>query len=289
MWLGRLTDALTLVDEAIELCGGDLDVGWRIYGGRSPYITTLAIRASILSPMGHLAEAESVAEHALDLARTRGEREPTVVALVALCQVASSRGEAEQAMVHARHAFELSEQSDVLSRGGALQALGGAHISSGSPETALATLEGALATMREQATGLNAEGQVLVLLAEADRARGELARGRAWAEEAIAVSRWRKTRVFEAEAHLALARVLLAAEGARDVGAIRDALAQAEALVGETGARVLQPFIHVERAALARLTRDEAARERELRAAQRLFTEMGAPIRAEQVPKELGG
>jgi hypothetical protein len=39
---------------------------------------------------------------------------------------------------------------------------------------------------------------------------------------------------------------------------------------------------------LARLTGDEAARERELREAQRLFLEIGAPIRAEQVAKDLG-
>jgi hypothetical protein len=34
---------------------------------------------------------------------------------------------------------------------------------------------------------------------------------------------------------------------------------------------------------------DEAARESELREAHRLFTEIGAPVRAEQVARELGG
>jgi hypothetical protein len=47
------------------------------------------------------------------------------------------------------------------------------------------------------------------------------------------------------------------------------------------------PFLHVERAELARLRGDEATRERELREAHRLFTEMGAPIRAEQVAQEI--
>jgi len=47
-------------------------------------------------------------------------------------------------------------------------------------------------------------------------------------------------------------------------------------------------FLHVERAELARLTGDEALRERELREAHRLFTEIGAPIRAAEVAKELG-
>jgi len=37
------------------------------------------------------------------------------------------------------------------------------------------------------------------------------------------------------------------------------------------------------------LTGDEATRQRELREAHRLFLEIGAPIRAEQVARELGG
>jgi len=55
-----------------------------------------------------------------------------------------------------------------------------------------------------------------------------------------------------------------------------------------SGAKSYEPFLHVARAELARLTRDETTRERELREAHRLFLEIGAPIRAEQVAKELG-
>jgi hypothetical protein len=55
-----------------------------------------------------------------------------------------------------------------------------------------------------------------------------------------------------------------------------------------SGAKSYEPFLHVERAELARLSGDEATRERELREAHRLFTEIGAPIRAAEVAKELG-
>jgi hypothetical protein len=41
-------------------------------------------------------------------------------------------------------------------------------------------------------------------------------------------------------------------------------------------------------AELARLSDDKATRQRELREAHRLFTEMGAPIRAAEVARELG-
>jgi len=55
-----------------------------------------------------------------------------------------------------------------------------------------------------------------------------------------------------------------------------------------SGAKSYEPFLHVERAELAKLTGDEVAREREIREAHRMFLEIGAPIRAAEVAKELG-
>ena len=69
---------------------------------------------------------------------------------------------------------------------------------------------------------------------------------------------------------------------------IEVALAEADAWLEMTGANSYEPFLCVERAELARLTGDDAVRERELREAHRLFTEIGAPIRAAEVAKELG-
>jgi hypothetical protein len=56
-----------------------------------------------------------------------------------------------------------------------------------------------------------------------------------------------------------------------------------------SGAKSYEPFLHVERAELGRLNGDEAARWGELREAHRLFLEIGAPIRAAEVAKELAG
>jgi hypothetical protein len=56
----------------------------------------------------------------------------------------------------------------------------------------------------------------------------------------------------------------------------------------KAGAKSYEPFLHVERAEVARLCGDEAAHERELREAHRLFTEIGAPIRAAEVASEPG-
>jgi hypothetical protein len=54
-----------------------------------------------------------------------------------------------------------------------------------------------------------------------------------------------------------------------------------------SGAKSYEPFLHVERAELARLTGDETNRQRELRDAHRLFIEIGATIRAAAIAKEL--
>lgn len=62
---------------------------------------------------------------------------------------------------------------------------------------------------------------------------------------------------------------------------------RAQALIDDTGGRSPQPFLHVERAALLRLADGEPTARQELYAAHRLFTEMGATARAEQVAREL--
>jgi hypothetical protein len=54
------------------------------------------------------------------------------------------------------------------------------------------------------------------------------------------------------------------------------------------GAKSYEPFLHVERAELAQLNGDNTTRRRELREAHRLFLDIGAPIRAAEVAKELG-
>jgi len=69
---------------------------------------------------------------------------------------------------------------------------------------------------------------------------------------------------------------------------IEAALTETDAWLEMSGAKSYEPFLHVERAEIARLMGDEATRECEVREAHRLFTEIGAPIRAAEVAKELG-
>ncbi len=95
--------------------------------------------------------------------------------------------------------------------------------------------------------------------------------------------------IQESDAQLALAEILLATEGARARDAVETALARVSEIIGETELRSREPRIHERRAALARLLGEDAAHERELREAHRLFSEMGATGHAERLARELGG
>jgi hypothetical protein len=89
-------------------------------------------------------------------------------------------------------------------------------------------------------------------------------------------------------AQLALTRVLLRTKGVASQAAIDAAVEETSRLVQIQKSKSLGPFVCLERAKLARLLGDETTRQRELREAYRLFVEMGAPIRAAAVAKELG-
>src|SRR5262249_59904828 len=108
------------------------------------------------------------------------------------------------------------------------------------------------------------------------------------AEEAVTLVRQRGVRVHEPGTQFSLGYVLLRARGLESRSAIEAALGNALRSSREMGLKIWEPFICLERAELARLTGDETGRQRELREAHRLFMEMGAPIRAAEVAKELG-
>ena len=86
-----------------------------------------------------------------------------------------------------------------------------------------------------------------------------------------------------------LARVLLARFGTQAKDEIESALGNCDSLVQQTGAHAYEPYVHELRAELARLNGDDAAHERELRAAHRLFTAIGATGHAERVARERTG
>jgi hypothetical protein len=94
------------------------------------------------------------------------------------------------------------------------------------------------------------------------------------------VARQRSTPWWEIRCLRAQARTLIAKDGASREPEIRASLDRALLLIGETGARMEEPFLREQLAALAVACGDRATAARERAAARNLFSEFGAPLRA---------
>jgi adenylate cyclase len=285
--LGRLGDAFELIESVVRQPPADLRSGARIVG-YSPFVALLACKGTVVAWMGSLDEAQRIFERTLELAALDNsdiEIRGNTHAYYSLC--ARLAGDVPLAAAHVRQALDIAERLGLTrSRVQAYRELGALRVLEGQWHEAVEALEAALAIGRQ--SGIRAyDAFVMADLPEAYLGVGDLGRARATANEAVTVSQRQRLALPECLAHIALARVLVHA-GEGTSGEIDGALRTARGLVEKTGAGGLQPFIHVERAALARLGGDAAARQRELGEAQRLFAAMGAPIRAEQVARELG-
>jgi tetratricopeptide (TPR) repeat protein len=241
-----------------------------------------------LSLTGHPREGAVELQRVIELARTTQQLTPLYAShafYVLRCEVT---GEAAPAQAHAREALDYAERTgSQLARILAYQSLGLANVLNGVWHEALEVLGTALAIGRERRLSAFESG-VLAVMASAQLGLGDPARALALAEEAIAVGRRLGTRMREFSALLTRSRALREIQGAAATSEIEAALAEADSWLEMSGARSYEPFLRVERAELAVLRGDEAGRERELREAHRLFTEMDAPIRAEQVSSLLG-
>jgi len=286
---GQLREAVAVSDEAERLGGGDPEFGaLRGFGVSSAYGLVLTYRAFALAWLGRLGEAAATVGRAIEIARRRQDSEGLVLGHQGGELVCELAGDVEGALGHARQAVEAAATASWAMRMEALAILGHAHLLAGDWLPAVEAMTGARAIMRERRSSHILEGFDLRVLAEASLGAGDPDGARETAELALAHARQHHARVFEIGALLAWARVHRATDGADGATGIEAALRDAMALVEATEARACAPFIHVERAALAHLLGDEATRKGELREAHRLFTEMGATARAEQVARELG-
>ena len=282
---GRLREALRLAEQGLLLAPEDPRLGVKLLG-YSPYAWMMGFKARLLVHMGHLEEARDAIERCVALSHALGETEAPGTWYPVAALVADYVGDADRALGYARRAVEIAEKTGhSFGRAVAHLALGVALKTKGESSEAVRMFEQALVVSRERRTGLQFEAWVLAVLAEARLANGEPDRARATANEAVAAAH--QTPLFECVARLALAHVLLRTEGLAARNTIEAALTRAQTLVDETGAEVYAPFIHLERAELARLAGEAPARERQLREAQRLFSAMGATARAEQVAREV--
>jgi adenylate cyclase len=286
---GRIKEAYELNDGLLRVPPSDLRIGAEI-SGYAPYLELRGLQGFYSAYLGDLNTAELALREVGELAKIdRGDVEFVAVMGFLRGEVAILRGDGAAAVALAREAVEVAERLGTLFLGShARMYAARAHVARGEWGEARRYAEDALTIARESQVGLDHEAYMVAILAEAELGAGEPERARHAAIEAIETAERRGTSLHELFARLALAKVLLAHGDASEASVIASQLEHALALVERTGARALEPFIGIELARLARLRGDEKNRERHLREAHWRFLEIGAPIRAEQVAKELG-
>ena len=237
--------------------------------------------------MGRFGEAGRELTRACGIAKQHHQLDPLCYIEAEMVFLARLGGNVARPLDHASSAIELAEKvGNAFAGVFASWGLGMAHGLAGEWPAAIAALESAVTLARDRRAFLIMEPTLLAYLAESYAGAGDAALARARAEEALALAQQRETLTQEIDAQLALARVRRHAEGLNARPPIETALERVLALVRETGARGFEQ-VYLERAELARLTGDEAIRQRELREAHRLFTEIGATVRAAGIAKEL--
>jgi class 3 adenylate cyclase/tetratricopeptide (TPR) repeat protein len=286
-WLaGRLRECLATAQQGLELAQGDLCLG-ADYVGFSPSLGCSFFHGFVLSLTGRPRDAAGEFDRAISLARASQQLALVWIGhsyQVLRCEVT---GEAAPALAHARESLDYAERTGA--QHGIIVSyrnLGIANIMNGAWYDALEVLGTALKMGRERRLSMH-EGGVLAAMAAAYLGLGDHERALALADEAVMVSR-RGTRFWEFLALLTRIRALRETRGVEAASKIEATLAETDSWLQMSGAKSYEPFLHVERAELSRLGGDEATRQSELREAHRLFTEIGAPIRAAEVAKEMG-
>jgi class 3 adenylate cyclase len=282
MATGRLDEALQRTDEGLALAREDPDVGEAVFGFR-PFVMLTFNKGYLQAAQGTLREGLEAVERGVELARRYDEKPLLPIAHGWASIISLLLGDGERAMAHTGRAAEVADQlgtrqSVLLSRA----AMGRTHLFREEWDSAVNALEGLfdLGSLVFVAGGES-------LLAEAYLGRGDSSAARAAAEEAVTVTRSRGIRFYEIGAQLTRARILTRLEGRAAREEIEASLSRAESLVRETGGHRYDPLVHETRAELGHVLGDEAGRERELREAHRLYTEMGATGHAERVAREL--
>jgi class 3 adenylate cyclase/tetratricopeptide (TPR) repeat protein len=281
----RFPECLAVAEQGLELAQGNLELG-RDRLGSSPSLSLSFFHGGVLSLMGRPREGSAELDQVIDIARTSQQLSLIAVSHVLHVLRCEVTGEAAPALTHAREALEYAERAGMhVGRVICYFALGVAHVLNSAWRDALDVLEQVLGIGRERRL-LLWESSALAVMAAAHLGLGDCDRALALSEEAIAISGRRGSRLWEFSAMLTRTRALRD-HGIQATKDIETTLAEADAWLQRSGAKSYEPFLHVERAELARLTGDEATRERELHEAHRLFTEIGASIRAAEIATEL--
>jgi len=278
-YIGPLQDWLTLLDEVIEACAGDPDVGTGLIG-YGLLAVALARRSECLGFMGRLDEAADLADEALVIARRRRDPEVLTWALTAHAWLATLRGDAHDVRPLAEEALGIAEETgNVTTVARALVALALAESMVGEAGRAAAASDRALAEARRNRSARLEHASAAACLARSHVAMGNVSAAIASADEAVDTAQRQGARVIEPFALLARVQARRLDEARADA-CLAD-LADAQRLMEAVGARVYEPFILEEQ---FRVRQDEE----DARRAVRLYEELGADGHARRLRTEFG-
>jgi class 3 adenylate cyclase/tetratricopeptide (TPR) repeat protein len=282
---GRLSEAIEIGRRALERAPDDPLIGSE-YFTPPPAMWLNGFVLSLETWAGRPAESLAALRRTFEHARSVDSEVFLVIASLWSGQAAEVLGDISAVMDHAQRIASFLQKVGMSLGGSDHYFHGIGHLLGGNPAQAVTHLERAR-DIHEAAPAapLDVVGS-WSRLAVAYAELGDVERARATSERAVALTRERLP-VMVPPALTMHARVLRKTGGAGERSAIEAALVEAERLSERIGIGCCRPFIHVERAALAGILGDEATFEREGRAAQRGFSEMGAVGHAERFAREL--
>ncbi|MBA3298839.1 MAG: AAA family ATPase [Thermoleophilaceae bacterium] len=273
---GELREAVAIVDRAIELADGDATLGAGIAVG-CPLAYFLMLKGGLVCTMGQITLARELLERGMDMAREHGDLEQVGWGHMWSTWLAYFTGDSQAAYTHARESLEIAERiGDAFSRTFSWHWLGLAELMRGEWARARDAIERSIALANERRTGMESQGLRLAALSEAYVGLGELDVGRTLAREGIGVARAAGAVPNELFAILALVRAMFASPGELAHEEVAAKLERALELIRKSEAMAFEPLVRTELAELARRRGDDESHERELRAAERLYAEIGA-------------
>jgi tetratricopeptide (TPR) repeat protein len=278
---------LELLERGIELTGRDPSVG-RAGLFFSPYLFFRTFRGRRLA---YGARFEESANDILEVLRTVDSHDDAVARMSAntnYIQCKFLSGNYAGALAYGRAAVETADRVGRTFEIAAQTWHGKAAVLEEEWDMAVEILEDCRRRAAEDTSGYRfSDSYLLSHLARAYAGRGD-ADARSAGEQAVSVARESGAVGFETEAQTAFARALLAIGSVDDAPLIESALARAEECATKAGWLAYLPMVAEERGRLARLRGDEAATDRAMREAHRVYSESGATGHAARLARELG-
>jgi hypothetical protein len=288
--LGHAGQAAAMAEEMIALIGEDPSMA-RGMVVTSPYAWCRMAGPFFAAHCGGLDKELPAIEQATELLGKEGDPEIQSHGHRNWAVIADLAGaDPDAAAEHARLALEWAEEAGgAWSRIFNREAVAISHAQRGQLRRAIDVVNEGLAIARDRRIGLYNMPLLLATRARAQIGLGDIPGARTSATEAIDLAVRCGARHYEVRGRLQLARALLADLGPGDEQRVRAELDQALATVEALGIRVFTPYVHLERAQLARLLGDGAGYDEELRTAHRLFLDVGAYGRAGEITAAVGG